>query len=207
MKRADGWPYAILAIPALPPRGDIMKAILAIALWVTAAAEPAIAAGVTPRAQCSFHAWSSDVDPRGLNLRAAPDRGAAIVGVLPPPKGDMAVEMHIVGSTNGWFEIDEAGFEDYPGVVSAKRVFHGTGWVFGGLIAFQVNDAKLMDSAQPNARRIAELRTDSSGPDSFLVKRVLDCSGDRAEVEGVFAGRHLHGWVDRICSNQVTTCP
>ncbi len=166
-------------------------------------AQTAMASGAT----CSLDAWSADKDPKGLNVRAAPSAGSGIVAVLPPPENGIAVEMHVIASQNGWFEINHAEFADYPGEVTAKKVFEGHGWVFGDRIGFLVNDAKLRDGPDADSKTIANLLTDSSGPDSFNVLRVLDCKGDRAKVDGVFAGKTLHGWVSNICSNQVTTCP
>ena len=140
-------------------------------------------------------------------MRAAPDASAPVVAVLPPPQGDIGVEMHVTGSSHGWFQIDHAGFQDYPGEASPKEVFKGKGWVSGALIGFEVNNMDITDGPGQNAKRIAKLLAGPNGPDSFAVHRVLDCSGDKAEVEGNFAGRNLRGWVGGICSNQVTTCP
>ncbi|MGD0189615.1 MAG: hypothetical protein ABSD74_02620 [Rhizomicrobium sp.] len=167
---------------------------------------PACATATTPSV-CSIDAWSTDKDPKGLNVRAAPAPDAAVVAILPPPNNGIAVEMHVIGAQAGWFRIDRAGFEDYPGEVSAKQVFSGQGWVFGGRIGFLVNNFNLKDGPGAQARTIATLSSDTSGPDSFVVRRVLDCQGDRAEVDGTFNGKSLHGWASGLCSNQVTTCP
>jgi hypothetical protein len=72
-------------------------------------------AGTMP---CDIHGWSEDKDPKGLNVRAAPDVKSKVLGTLPAlqvqgerrrentPEGGWLTEFSIVGYKDGWFLIE-----------------------------------------------------------------------------------------------------
>lgn len=167
---------------------------------------------------CDIWAWSSDEDPKGLNVRAAPRADAPVLGRLPAPRQvdgySFAVEVRIIGSRNGWFLIDRAEFADYGDPGQAGVVFEGKGWVSGRLLSLTAGGQAIRAESAETSKKIVDLvgedgNGNAYGPDSLIVERVHACRGEWAEVEGVLGGpntRH-RGWVTGICSNQATTCP
>jgi hypothetical protein len=174
-------------------------------------AAPVQTAGATA---CAISGWSTDPDPAGLNVRAAPAKDARIIGRLPAQRaqaGDSyAVEFEVVGSQGGWLLIRNAYFADYGGGKGDQVVFKGPGWVFADKVRFLINRTDLYKAPSASAPVVAELTNadHSSGPDSADIDHVYGCSGDFAEVSAHMAGKPpTRGWATGICSNQVTTCP
>ena len=163
---------------------------------------------------CALSGWSSDPDPNGLNIRAAPRADAEIIGRVPPPKaqaGDTyAAEFDIIGSRNGWFLVRGVKFADYGGGKGDRVLFAGQGWVFADKVRFTINRAEVRGAPADNAQVLAKLSSadGASGPDSAVIDHVFGCSGTFAEAS-VHLDRKppVRGWVTGICSNQVTTCP
>lgn len=158
---------------------------------------------------CAFSAWSTDKDPAGLNVRAAP-----IVGKLPAPRasGDYAVEFQVIGSRDGWLLIRQAKRVDYDGGGPDTQVFAGPGWVSGTKVGFEINDARVYAAPDAAAKVTAQLLDTSDpngiyGADAAVVDRVFSCSGGFADVQlHMPKGAPIRGWVARLCANQVTTC-
>jgi hypothetical protein len=164
-------------------------------------------AGVTA---CALSGWSSDPDPAGLNIRAAPRADAEIIGRVPPPADGYAAEFEIAGSRNGWFLINSVAFRDYESGKGDQKLFKGPGWVFSDKVRFLINRPEVRGAPAANAPVVAKLRTPdgTGGPDSAKIDHVVGCSGAFAEVTAHLEGqRPARGWVTGICSNQVTTCP
>jgi hypothetical protein len=170
---------------------------------------------------CTLSGWSNDNDPAGLNIRAAPRADAEIVGRVPQPRkggadgrgAEEAAEFEIIGSRNGWFLITHVKFVGYYRDDGKDRaVFAGPGWVFADKVRFSINRQDVRGAPAGNAPVLAKLRLDSpdttAGPDSATIDHVFGCSGDFAEVTvHMERQRPTRGWVNGICSNQVTTCP
>jgi hypothetical protein len=187
---------------------------IGIACSLPPAAAVAATVDTAGAAACALSGWSSDPDPAGLNIRAAPRADAEIVGRVPPPEeqaGDSyAAEFRIIGSRNGWFLINGAKFRDYGGDKGERMLFGGPGWVFGDKVRFLINRAEVRGAPAENAPILARLRTPdgTGGPDSATIDHVFGCSGAFAEATVHMEGqRQVRGWVTGICSNQVTTCP
>jgi hypothetical protein len=166
--------------------------------------------------ECDFEAWSRDRDPAGLNVRAAPTATSRIVGHLPPPRDeggtDFAVEVHVVGSRDGWLEIDRAAFAGYD--LPKKTVFTGRGWVSGRLLDVSVQDERVRSAPEATAKILDEARETAAGErDVLRVDRIRACKGRWIEMDGRLApggadgGRAVMGWVTGLCGNQATTCP
>lgn len=198
------------------PFGDLHRTL--------AAKAAALPDGAVP---CELHAWSTDRDPKGLNVRAAPSATARILGTLPPPyvfkaKGDNVpeggwlTEFHVVGFKAGWFLIEGAtppgkDYEDesvYPR--NHPKPYAGRGWVHGSKIgaAFANGGTRpggLFQAPHVDARWTPGRQGDDG--DEIAVgnspKRVLACSGLWALVESQGGVR---GWWRGLCANQVTNC-
>ncbi len=163
---------------------------------------------------CALSGWSSDPDPAGLNIRAAPRADAEIIGRVPRPAPQAfdryAAEFRIIGSRNGWFLITGVKFADYGSGKGDRVLFGGPGWVFADKVRFLINRAEVRGAPADNATVLATLRTSdgASGPDSAAIDHVFGCSGAFAEAAVHMDGQpQVRGWVTGICSNQVTTCP
>jgi hypothetical protein len=177
--------------------------------------------GVEP---CSLGAWSIDTDPKGLNVRAAPDSKAQVLGIVPPPRkmpksreafGPEPVrsEFKIVGAKDGWFLIDKI---EAPGVPydevyprNLPQPFKGRGWVNGRMVG-----AALANGGLPEGRLYASPHVDSASQEIMdkhgnrigadtPPRRLLACSGWWGLVE-MDGGQR--GWWRSLCSNQVTNC-
>jgi hypothetical protein len=162
---------------------------------------------------CALSGYTADPDPAGTNVRAAPRRDAPIVGKLPPPADDaeqQAPEFDIVGSRDGWFLMRNA--RQSGDKRRLKAIFSGSGWVAGNLVRFTINDPHLRAAPQDDAPELLHLSGERDegawGPDSVEILHAHGCSGRFAEVTVKTPdGKTGRGWVTRICSNQLTTCP
>jgi hypothetical protein len=161
---------------------------IGIACSLPPAAAVAATVDTAGAAACALSGWSSDPDPAGLNIRAAPRADAEIVGRVPPPEeqaGDSyAAEFRIIGSRNGWFLINGVKFRDYGGDKGERMLFGGPGWVFGDKVRFLINRAEVRGTPAENAPILARLRTPdgTGGPDSATIDHVFGCSGAFAEA-------------------------
>lgn len=175
----------------------------------------ATAAQDAPPAMCEVSAWSTLAGPNGLDIRAGPGPGFAVVGRLPPPivlEGDrFAAQASITGAQDGWFRIDKGWLTDYSAEDDTDELaFEGEGWVPGDALGLWVEGMHLYGAPSHEAAVAADFsatRDGDYGPDYFRVERLLDCRGFWVEVEGVYFGERFRGWSDDVCSSQVTTCP
>lgn len=96
---------------------------------------------------CRIFAWSTDPDPAGQSVRAGPGAEYPVIGWLPPPlevDGEsFATEVSIVGSRDGWFQIEEATIDNYINKVGPNVVFEGKGWVPGEFLGLSVEASSL----------------------------------------------------------------
>jgi len=150
--------------------------------------------------RCSFSAWSQDITPQGLNVRAAPRAAARVLARLVEEKQATGafVEFRVLGVSNGWFLIEGASHGDYGDPPPKTPVYAGKGWVSGSLVGGQLLAGKLYDAPSETAHS----RPYGKDTDAVEVKRVLDCNGDWVQVEADIG----IGWVRGLCSNQATTC-
>lgn len=190
---------------------------LALVAWFICS--PAVAvqietAGIT---ECRVAGYLKD--PRGTNVRSAPRTNAPTVGRLPSrmrlePGSDVFIgaEFDIVGAKNGWLLIRNARIG-----ADAKQMFKGSGWISGRLVGVTLGADALRAApdreAPPIAKLSGELKDGTAyGPDSYLMQAVHDCDGHFTEIAVVPArflkqgDRPIRGWVERVCSTQLTTC-
>ena len=195
----------------------IIKFSVLAALALAATVAHATTVDTTGVTRCQISGWSKDKDPAGLNVRAAPRADAPVIATLPPERRQghhdtYAVEFRIIGSRDGWLLIEKAKIVDYENGKGDRVIFAGPGWVSGGMVGFEINDANLRAAPSVDAKVIATLMDNSdpdgvTGPDGAAVDRVYGCEGGFADVDvHMPRGQKYRGWAARICSNQVTTC-
>ncbi len=150
---------------------------------------------------CTVTAIVDDPDPKGLNIRAAPDGDAKILGQV--PKGAM---LTLVESKGAWVRFSEAmdhvNPKDFP-----------TGWVAGGLLTTALKTpAEYGPETKPKLRKkpAQDAEFEEIPFDPMPEVTVAGCSGAflRAKVK-VAPGDVRVGWLgwDSHCGNPVTTCP
>ena len=181
-------------------------------------------AGTMP---CDIYGWSEDKDPKGLNVRAAPDVKSKVLGTLPAPykfkakdgsentpEGGWLTEFNIIGFKDGWFLIQGAQppGKDYEGESyprNAPKPYAGRGWVSANKVGanYANGDTRMggLYQAPHSDANWMPAKTDGGseiGPDGGP-KKILACSGYWALVE---SHDKVRGWWRRLCSNQVTNC-
>jgi hypothetical protein len=117
-------------------------------------------------AKCDLHGFSIDTDPRGTNIRSAPDATASIVGHFPSEAGlgkqsRASPQFDIIGSKNGWLLIQNVDNGGDP-VAKLQKFFKGPGWISGALVGFIVGTNELQSAPSNDAPIVAEL-TDAQG--------------------------------------------
>ena len=132
------------------PAFRALAALVASTLAGTALANSPTSA----RSQCEIGAFVQETDPAGLNVRAAPNAKAKILGKLLPVHVDpeqgyrTRAEVEVVASDNGWFLIrnarDNADMTGQP----ERPMYKGEGWVSG---------SRLIVKSQANVGRAAPL--------------------------------------------------
>ena len=177
-----------------------------------AASAPSAAAGRAdqPGARCSFSGWSSDPDPRGLNVRAGPSATARIVGTLPPPEPGQDIEVDfgatfdVVESRGGWFRIENARRWSQVGDAASNLP---SGWISGRYLTFQLQTDKAFAEPDPASPVVVSAWREDGGISPFAYRNPTECRGEwvRLTVAGR-DGRQRQGWVRGICGIQETTC-
>ena len=175
-------------------------------------AEP-LPPGVTP---CDVPVLANDQTREGLNIRAEPSAGSAILGRLPIIEIEhekIAAELHVIGARNGWFLIDHAGYGTYD-FHTLPPDFAGRGWVSGRLLTSELQVSALKAAPDVNAADVVE-------GNWFDAAAILDCKGAWLRIEVPLSTKDrtlkpklpsdgpkntVRGWGQRSCTNQRTTC-
>jgi hypothetical protein len=178
---------------------------------------PAIAKPHTSKtsqsAVCNFNAWSSDTDPKGLNVRSAPSSSAPIVGVLPPPESSeesgpdskFASEFHVAEARNGWFRIENAKrWADTISGSNQKSAPLPSGWISGKKIYVTIF-SETGFSAPDAVKSDILWRGDWSDLQSSMTG-MIDCKGEWAKVTYLTPKGTKSAWFRGICAIQETTC-
>jgi hypothetical protein len=179
----------------------------------TVAAQPSHQAASdadAPAAACAFSGWSSDPDPRGLNVRAAPSPTAPIIAALPPPEDHpdnetaFGTTFDVVESRNGWFRIENAR--------RWSEVGHGpstlpAGWISGRFLHFQLMTDKAFAEPDPSSPVVLTSEMVDGTLTQFRYRNPTECRGEWVRLSVVGQdGRERQGWVRGICGLQETTC-
>ncbi len=182
----------------------------AVATAITTSAQPAGGAAATAANACDFAGWSSDPDPRGLNVRTGPSPTAPIVGALPPPEPgedievDFGTTFDVVESRNGWFRIENAR--------RWTQVGHGpstlpSGWISGRYLTFQLQTDKAFAEPDPSSPTVLTSWMDNGTLTQFGYRNPTECRGEWVRLTVVGPDRReRQGWVRGICGIQETTC-
>ena len=181
-------------------------------------------AGTMP---CDIHGWSDDKDPKGLNVRAAPDVTSKVIGRLPPPYKFKArngsenapdsgwlTEFAIIGFKDGWFLIEGAQppGKSYEGDAYPRnhpKPYAGRGWVAASKVGAQYanGDTRMGGLYQAPHTDANWMPAKNDGGSEISAdggpRKILACSGFWALVE---SHDKVRGWWRRLCSNQVTNC-
>jgi len=147
--------------------------------------------------QCEVYGYVIDKDPKGLNVRSAPNGKASIVGKL--NKGESGIEVTVIGSSNKWLQIKDAQSPDND----AKELYEGMGWVYAAMIGtstrgYDTGKVKLYKSPDKKGGTVGTI------PKETEVK-LTGCRDSWAKVG--YKGKQ--GWLarDDQCGASMTTCP
>ena len=186
----------------MPERGfmrvSLRNSAVLSALLLTVAAAPGPGTSV-----CRASGWG--VGPQ-VDVRAAPSPSGRVLARLVPRAAEQdgvdlngaLPEFRIHGARGGWFLIGEASFGDYGDPKPRRPLYAGQGWVRGDQIGGQLMPGRLYSAPTQRSRS----RAYGKGTDEVEVKRLLDCTGTWVKIEADIGT----GWVNGLCSNQVTTC-
>ena len=163
-----------------------------------------------PSAACGFSGWSSDPDPRGLNVRAEPSANARVLGTLPPPEDHpdnetaFGATFDVLESRDGWFRIRNARRWSQEGRDPSTLP---SGWISGRYLAFQLLTDKVFEAPDPASRLVLTSEMVEGTLTQFRYRRPTECRGEwvRLTVTGQ-DGRDRQGWVRGIGGIQETTC-
>lgn len=150
----------------------------------------------TPSAHaCDVWALVTDLDPKGLNVRAAPDGSAAIRTTVPT-----SAPVHLAAQRGAWFLVCYAST---PPDTEEGVTLSVAGWVHGsklgtGTRGYDKQYTPLLAEPRDGAAEVGK------GPMEGEVG-ITDCQAGWLKVK---AGDQA-GWLPREeqCNNSVTTCP
>jgi len=180
-----------------------------IALLFVAAAVPGAGDAATilipdDTTPCDFKAWAMDPDPKGLNVRAAPDAAAEVIARFverTKEANGQYVEFRAHGFKNGWLLVEGGEYGDYGDPPPRTPVYKGWGWVSASLVggALTSIDGDGLHEAPTDGSKARPL---GRGIDEIKVRKILGCAPNWVKVDTDVGA----GWVHSLCSNQVTTC-
>lgn len=181
-------------------------------------------AGIT---ECGMKTISVDRDPKGLNVRAAPDANAPVLGQIPPPSDtagagvNQAADVQVIGYKNGWYFVEAGPYGADNPPPKAFKAYTGRGWVAGNMLTAELLRWWLKAAPSEKAANVIYLLgvTDAQfDPQTVKMHRLMACSGDWVKVEiGLEKGMKplmktdapagsIRGWANGTCTNQLTTC-
>jgi hypothetical protein len=181
--------------------GMIMLAAAGMANAKSPATAPAAAPAATTVA-CDVVLNVDDPDPKGLNVRAAPNAKTGKVIAVLKPIGEWT-QVHVIGQSGAWMRIDHAEAVDDSAENGERQVFQGDGWVYTSKLGFSelyVGDGTVIRDRP--AREGAELLRVSDEAKEPKTTKVLGCDGKFIKVQ---ADKQI-GWTDSWCTNERTTC-
>ncbi len=155
-------------------------------------AVPSQVAAESPQ-PCQISAYVIDPDPKGVNIRSAPNSNSKIIGKLPKV---LSTIVDISGAQGDWVQITKA---DSAG----KIAFSGKGWVYASLLG---------TSTRGYGSKGVEVYASASDRSSVIGKiphstntTLLSCDGFWAKV----SYQQTKGWLQRSsqCPSDLTTCP
>lgn len=189
----------------------ISAIILSVLIHSTGFAKK-VAYDPTKENKCDFGAYVTETDPKGLNVRAAADKNAKVLGTIPPAvlevDGTYLVkpEVQVLGSKNGWIKIkgahDNSSLIEELGKIKPRKMFKGEGWVSGKLLTVKSMASSAHDGPS-KGNKVLFQDEDFDRIDSF---KLLGCQGQWAYVEDKDKKSGNTYWLDGLCATQETTC-
>ena len=191
-----------------------------------------------PLSRTSCHGligWLDRSDPGARIVRAAPSFDAPELGRIPQPvemdEEIVPPEVRIIGSQDGWLEIEGAAFDatwlDRP----APATYSGRGWIMGEGLRVTVQAELGFARPSHNAPVVIDARPGGGVLEEFGPTQVIACQGRwiLGEFVPVWLGastvrelayrreavvktsqkgkpQALRAWVAGICNNLETTC-
>lgn len=144
---------------------------------------------------CNVSVYAIDPDPKGINVRAAPNKNAAVLQIIPHDPDGTVVELS--ASNGDWVFVRSAEG------MSSDTPLPGKGWVYAPLLAVRAGPpsgkkARLFSRPDPGGTVIKTIAGESE-------VRLAGCSAAWVQV---ISGTHK-GWLapGDYCGNPVTTCP
>jgi hypothetical protein len=174
---------------------SISFAAMTLAALLSSAAAPASSAGADTT-RCDATLVVTDPDPKGLNVRSAPDAKGSIVTVL---KGGDYIEVHVTGQSGQWYAIDSATMIDTSLADQEKPIFHGHGFVHMSKVGASGMQSGAVILDRPDEKTGKKVAWDGQGDQAVTV---LACSGPFLKVQL----KKVTGWSKEICTNELTTC-
>ena len=142
-------------------------------------------------------AYTTDKDPKGLNVRDSSSESGKVIGQV--PLGKDGTKVHIVSSSsNGWVMIDKATIVT---ATDEKAVFDKKGWVSANLVAISTRgyDAGGVElyQAEKGSKVLTKIPED-------MEMKIVGCDGKRMQVKY----KDFTGWLepDSRCDSSVTRC-
>ncbi len=168
--------------------------------------------------ECSFDAFVIEKDPKGLNVREAPDAHSKILGVIspavyekPPSTSRYLVkpELKVIGGKNGGFKVKEAhdneGLLEEMTKLKARKMYSGIGWVSGKMLTIKSNATEALLGPSKESK-ILHKQNDQVSFDDIDGYKLLGCQGEWVFVEDLKMKTNNRYWLNRICGIQETTC-
>jgi SH3-like domain-containing protein len=150
-----------------------------------------------PQQTCSVSAYVADTDPAGLNVRSGPGSDFEAIATLPTNE---PIEVSIVGTTDGWFLINEAYSQE-------RQELNQPGWVYGPLLGVSTTSLDINDPEAPATLYEAPDGFSSVKAEvpKFTEVTLLSCSGNWLQVQT----GETTGWlsVGEQCSDPTAPCP
>jgi hypothetical protein len=178
----------------------------------TRRAEPAEVYPVPAGTACAIRGgWSTDGDPAGLNIRAAPSVEAPVVGVLPPPAYSpefdrvMAVTFDVIETRGGWFRIANAYRADDN---ASQASTLPSGWISGRHVGFALQTDVAFAEPDPRSAVVAAAWMDSDGAlRLFEYRHPTECRGEWVRLRVTGHDRiERQAWARGVCNGQETSC-
>ncbi len=161
-----------------------------------------------------------DKDPAGLNVRAAPDRLARVIGKL-PTTAVLQVYLKLDSSSSGWVHFRSVSVEE--GKMPWKHPLPKRGWIAASMVYASPGDGNgtkrvsLRLSPDSTSTNLGSIDPMPSGPQeetpNFRPLRVWGCHGAWLQIEGSFLeGDSLRppikGWLapGDHCGSSLTNC-
>jgi len=144
---------------------------------------------------CDVSVYTIDPDPKGINIRSAPNRNAPVLQIIPHDPDGTIVQLS--ASSGDWVHVRTAEG------LNSDIPLEGKGWVYAPLLAVRAGPssgkkARLFSRPDPGGSVMATIAGESE-------VRLAGCSGAWVQViSGTYKGWLAPG---DYCGNPVTTCP